>query len=66
MRRMFPRFRFRPSRYRYRYNPYKKLLGLLLGVTGVVIIIMAVPLAFWLFLLGLLLLWLGIAFVKMF
>jgi len=63
---MFPRFNFRPNRYRYRYRPYKKILGLFFGVIGVVIIIMAVPLAFWLFLLGVLLLSLGISFIKMF
>ncbi|MGF7057274.1 hypothetical protein [Brassicibacter mesophilus] len=56
------KFKFRrcPSRYNF-----KKTLGIILAVVGVIIIIQVVPVSLWIFLLGILLVCLGWLLFKM-
>lgn len=64
MNKWFPKFNLR--RHKYHHNSYKKIIGIILGIVGSIIVIQVVPLTFWFFLLGLLLIALGISLIKMF
>ncbi|EOD01325.1 hypothetical protein [Caldisalinibacter kiritimatiensis] len=58
------KFPFKKKNFFFRKS-YKQILGIILAVIGVVIIIQVVPLTFWIFLLGVLLLILGWTLYRM-
>ncbi|NBI06877.1 hypothetical protein [Senegalia massiliensis] len=52
-------------KYHCHRNKYNKIIGIVLGVMGMIIIIQVVPVAIWLLTLGILCLILGWSFFKM-
>ncbi|MBS4536102.1 hypothetical protein GOQ29_10795 [Clostridium sp. D2Q-14] len=49
----------------YHKKKYYKILGIILGVVGTIIIIQAIPVTFWLIILGILCILLGWTFFRM-